>query len=500
MTSSYWLYDKVLSRDWAGVIYLIKTECKTGGVPLVGVIGLFLFGESYFSFLLINFVSFIFMQIVGIKCIYKITERYIYVLLWIGFTLMLQTPFYWAGDLLDFRQDFIAFCLFTSWMATYLTYLYCGDKKYLIASALIGGTLLFCRMLAALYLGIILIITSILNVFIFNINGVLDEIRNQMKYAIGLIIGGGCFILFRIKSVVSYYVSLHVLGDEPEIRAAEQGVYNRIDNLLFYPKSLVNEHLGVILTLILIAILIIAFWFRPKGVHFSSLSNIRTISFGIISLLVPMVVLTFDESKSSVVISVIAGSCIFVVIVLIYILNLDEKIINKCMPVIVIIGILSYMLNCCQKQIGYSYDEQSSLIAVNETISEYIISENISSPAILVDHLFDAIKNTSVSYWLACNYHRYVYIENAIESMNPSSDGIVKYSEVAHYFEKDEIINALECADIIVVSKDGYGESLYITDQQLDLYRDIMWEYADENLNQVLNVDYQGDEIYVFVR
>jgi hypothetical protein len=46
------------------------------------------------------------------------------------------------------------------------------------------------------------------------------------------------------ENLYDYYVVGHVLSGEQNVRAAGVGVFSLTDHLLFYPRSLVFDHLG----------------------------------------------------------------------------------------------------------------------------------------------------------------------------------------------------------------------------------------------------------------
>src|SRR5262249_25488410 len=49
------------------------------------------------------------------------------------------------------------------------------------------------------------------------------------------------------RAIWAYYVVGHFTGTEKGIRAVEVGLVTRLDHLLFYPKNLLFEHVGLVM-------------------------------------------------------------------------------------------------------------------------------------------------------------------------------------------------------------------------------------------------------------
>ena len=137
---------------------------------------------------------------------------------------------------------------------------------------------------------------------------------------------------------------------------------------------------------------------------------------------------------------------------------------------------------------------------INTSIAEYIIDKDINNSEMLVDHLCDGIGSIVSTYWISAVYEEPYYVDDATYLMSFNESGDTLESQVAHRFEKNEINEALDKADIIVVSEEGYSESLYITDKSLDQYREQIWNYATQNLDLLLEDQAYGTTISVFAR
>lgn len=503
MQCSYELYDALVHRNISLFLDLINTRIQTTGISLIGVLHLFLFGNSYFSFLLINFLAFIFSQIVGSYAVYKITNKWTYIYIWIGLFTALKSPFYWAGDLLDFRADFIAFCLYTCWIAIYLVFLKSHESRYFKWSAVLAGILIFCRMLSILYICGTLLLFEIINIFIWHKKLFKKTLREYCIYMGIMFVSGGWLIGICAPKFLSYYFTLHAATNDSKIRRIEQGVYTLWDNISFYPKSLIKDHLGKSICLFIVfccIVTIICYFTRKINITFNEEMR-KILMHIIISTALPIAILTLDESKSSVVVNVVSGCIILAVVLLLYnILKQYPQIEKLCLLVCCCMGIIEYCSNSKSNRTGYSTEEQYSLININDAIADYIINNNKPETDMFIDRTLDGINAMTSRYWMSVHSEMGHDVYDYTYNYGTLHNGITKTTQVSEKPSEQEIRKQYEQADIIVVSKNGYGESLYITDNEIDKYRENIWNYASENLN-LLTEDYiYGTRISVFIR
>jgi hypothetical protein len=115
-------------------------------------------------------------------------------------------------------------------------------------------------------------------------------------------------------ALYEYYGIGHLLGPEKEIRAAEFGVHGLADQLLYYPASLAIEHLGW------------TFWLGAAVLAITAIGSLRTaerqwtsfrfdLLFLVGAIVGPLLVLTFDQSKSPVVAGIVAGPVVLALVI-----------------------------------------------------------------------------------------------------------------------------------------------------------------------------------------
>jgi hypothetical protein len=496
MRMTYHMYENILNGNYGQVLSEIRSGLGQGAFPIFGLIALFLFGKSRLSLLMVNFILFIIAQIVGFYAVKKISNRDIIGYLYIGMFLMIQSTFMAAGDLVDYRMDFSGFCLYTCWFALFVAAYYTEDKKTYYLSAVFAGLCLMFRSNTLAYMCVAFAFFECLYVFVFKKIKFKNELINLLKYIGVVIVSGGWYILLELPSLFNYYITAHVTSDEPLIRMLEQGISNNVEYLLFYPRSLFNDHLGVKLKIFIIIIIlgsiIIYFINRKKKNLKISKNEIIALVAGICAFLSPIIVLTIDVSKSSVVICTISGAAVILGIYF-WTLSVNRNLINKYVVMTVTIcavglGVLNYVDNTTKHHTGYDVTSQDEMLAINRCMEEYIIENDLDSGKLLVDRICDAITTDVLTLLTYEDYGKYVDMGYAWNEINT----YVTYT-------KEEVDEALAEADIMVLSKNGYStESYYKSDESYAKYREIMLGYAYDNMIQLGEFELGGDILVVF--
>lgn len=120
------------------------------------------------------------------------------------------------------------------------------------------------------------------------------------------------FLLSNLNALYEYYFVGHMQSAQGAIRAAEQGVFGRTAALLFYPHSLVADHLGNAF-LWTVALLFGVFFIaavldrragrKPPAAPADLRPTSLDIAVSLIWVLIPLGLFTFDQAKSPVVAS-----------------------------------------------------------------------------------------------------------------------------------------------------------------------------------------------------
>ena len=229
--------------------------------------------------------------------------------------------FFYAGGLSDFRADSIASSLYGVTLCCFLLSDWLCDKRW--SRFTVGSAAWLCwnRPIAGVYLAVVFALLQ---------SGVLiqwwrsRDNPSPRRVAIGM---GQYALMFGVLTMpililgrtnfYNYYVVGHVVGPEKKIRALEQGVRTLVDHLGYYPGSLTLFHLGLPILKVWVAMLaaamVLVLLVRLR--YSQNLDQSRPSSparWGIPLLwsLVPLSILTLDESKSPVVASIVVAPCV----------------------------------------------------------------------------------------------------------------------------------------------------------------------------------------------
>ena len=280
----------------------------------------------------LNFVYFALLQCALVGTVRWLSGRWSIALIALGLLLMAGTPFFWAGGLSDFRLDFVAFCLYGTFVCLVIRSGSFADRNWSIAAGACGALLFTFRFVTLVYLiGVFGLVILSLLIRMRAGRGRNQLARTQLRNAL---LGCSLIAIVALPVVIGrwgalkqYYVAGHVTGAEKGIRAAEQGVIDVWTNLRFYPRSLWNDHAGremvrwcgwlllagAIAMFLRIALAKDRQWTGAMSDASSGMSPLLLV-FVISAILVPLGVLTLDKAKSPVVADVMLIPTVWIVL------------------------------------------------------------------------------------------------------------------------------------------------------------------------------------------
>jgi hypothetical protein len=320
LTQTYQLEEQVLSK---GVGALWKALCsKTNStgllLPIEGAFSGLLFGGTRLPQLVILFLAFGILQLVAFATAKAVWASRAYGYMVLGLILCQTTAWFWAGGLFDFRIDFVAYCLYGIWACAVIRSKLFLDRGWAIGSGLIGAFLVLHRFLTAIYLSGVSFGFAMACIVIGLVARRDADRAGQVKQRLyNLVLSVGCLVvvagpilLANWKAIHDYYVIGHVISPEKYVRASDLGIIDLAGHLLYYPRSVVTDHLGTTFlwgSALAIVTALIAHVLGRRGIPDAQGSTghdnpvlLQTI-FLLGAILGPIVVLTIDVSKSPVV-------------------------------------------------------------------------------------------------------------------------------------------------------------------------------------------------------
>jgi hypothetical protein len=286
-------------------------------LPIEGAVFGLVFSGARLPQLCVLFVGFCALQLFAFATARKIWGYRSYGLMVLGLILAQGTLWYWAGGLFDFRIDFLAYCLYGIWACAVIQSSFFLDRRWAIGCGLIGALLVLHRFLSVIYVvGVSAGFAGACAIIWFQVrnNAGVARQMGQRLFNLGLSLVALVLVvvpIFIINWAAIY--SKYVYGQfvyEKDIRAQEFGISGLVGHLLYYPKSILWDHLGrdfVLASAIGVTGALVGYLIArsKKTVEDEAHRDRGTFLFELIflvgAIVGPIIVLTIDISKSPVI-------------------------------------------------------------------------------------------------------------------------------------------------------------------------------------------------------
>lgn len=310
-----------------GVLHGLKVNAAQGKLLHLQAACLYLFlGASRLSALTLNFLYFALLQWFALYTTRWLTRSWAAGWLAVGFVLASRTRLQPAGGMLDFRIDFIASCLVGILICVVIRSGVFRYRNWSLAAGAAAAVLIGFRFLSAVLVAPIWGATlAYLAWGVWRSKAGSRVRRLALARIRGLLLASGVVVALAAPliavawpAIQPYYFG-HVSGGEYKIRLAEYGVQSAWDFVLYYPLSVIREHLGRDFLLGLIIAVLVALTSARRLEHAlrgRPRSLFRTCSaFCWIALIAPLLVLTAWPSRSPVVGTLLVGPVVAVCVV-----------------------------------------------------------------------------------------------------------------------------------------------------------------------------------------
>ncbi len=232
-------------------------------------------------------------------------------------------PFYWAGGLDDFRADFAALCFYGAFMAAVVWSDVFRRHGLAFAAGAAAAATLLARSITAVYLGGVLLAfgaLALVRLWRAREPAAREDDRRTLgglvRCAAVVALVGLPMLAMRAERLWSYYVVGHVTSGEKFVRAEGVGVRTLLDNLAYYPRSVLADHAGpFLLALAALALLALRLGRRAEpGARGDARVRRDRYVFAALCAVVPVVVLTLDLAKSPVVAGIAVPALLWLVV------------------------------------------------------------------------------------------------------------------------------------------------------------------------------------------
>lgn len=478
------------------------------------VLFLLLFGATRLSALLPNLIYFMALQFAALSAIQSVTTKKYFPLLFFGLILCIQTPYHFAGNIIDFRMDFIAFCLYGIFACLVLQSRLLSDTKWSIAAAMIACLLVLTRCITVVYFTVLF--SSILFYLLISLRQYQDnrliietrkkQLRNLLLVCFIMSIAVLPYLWLNKEAIYHYYVTTHVISKEKYIRAQEVGITSTLSALFYYPYSLFSAHLGnlVLKNALLISI---AYFYLLVYSRRHSLKNQNTHSVSATSIdcwqgfifltlctLAPLVVLTMDISKSPVVGGIAAIPCVLLFFwICLYCdsrlpeSKLKHRTLNILATIIFISGLYHQITELHGHNSKLKQRNVTTITQMYQDIGDYAQSNHWAELHISVDQISDYLTSSA----LATVYFetRHILLHANLQQMGSTMFPI----------SLEDALSSLKNSNVAIFNQDHYPYSVYPYNQAITAIKTQLINYTEQHFKLLGEYHFMDANYRVYV-
>lgn len=489
--------------------FSISPPLATGFLfPIQATLFYLAFGASRFVSLLPNFIYFILLQIMSLVAIRSLTKKNYFSFIFLGLILAIDTPFAHSGGLMDFRIDFMAFCLYGIILGSAIKSKLFLNTKWSLITALFSVILMLLRCITIVYLPILFGMTVIYLYFITRPSSKNNiaysdnklRLRNLLLISICLGIVALFYIWLNRNVLFNYYMVGHFLGNEKNIRALEVGVTSFASLLLFYPTSLLIDHitpLGIEMGISFLALLTFVL-LKTKSIVKSTTNDIPWkigLMFLLCSLFVPLLILTLDVNKSPVVGSIMVMPLLWLIMG--YGLYIDKKLMptrNNSMilsylgVLFLTIGLWHQLSNFLQHKSKNQYANLSAITKMYQDIGDYAVAQNWAEIRLSDDQICDYLTSGGMET---------VYYETRGKLLPIN---IERMGGAIFAIKKEEAISSLEKSNVVILNLNDYpGNSPYPFNQSIRELKPFLAHFAETHFTRLGDYQFMDSTFRVYV-
>lgn len=472
--------------------------------PLQTMLFYFVFGVSRFVSLMPNFIYFFALQLFSLIAVRSISKNYGLACLMLAFIFSVNVPFLNAGGWMDFRIDFMAFCLYGIFLSSAIKSKLFLDKKWTAITTLAGIFLVLLRFITAMYL--LPLLGLMVFYLLFKCRGIAlnskdflhDKIRlkNVTIMMIILLLVVIVYVSVFKEVLYNYYLVGHFLGEEKNIRAKEVGVFNLISLIGFYPTSLFKDQLARFSIGIILASLVFPLTLFNKNLHTDSAPSMpwkQTAVFLFLSLLIPLIVLTVDINKSHVVGSIMVMPVIWLIIWwYLYLENKSGKSYDGFLSVIgmafVIVSFSHQVLKLQHIKRNANYQGLQNITKMYLDIGNYAKKQHWSEIRLSVDQIKDYLTSCGIEI---------LYYETRGNLLPVHTE---RMGREIFNITKKEVVESLERSNVLIINQLKYPPSPYPYDESISPFRPLVKNFAQVNFKPLGTYKFMNATYQVFVR
>ncbi|MEH2483529.1 hypothetical protein V1282_006886 [Nitrobacteraceae bacterium AZCC 2146] len=510
---SYYLstYDLLSSFHAKGFSAFIDEMLQPGNPTgttfvLQGALLSLIGGENRTAILSVNLLYFLALQFVFFAVVRSRVRRIDFA--WTGIALLLSsaTLFLAAGGIYDYRIDFSALCLYGIWTCLIV---WCGAFRHTgrsLVVALAGILLVHSRFFTVIYIGVVL--GALLAINLYKLlrgpatdGGAARRVRNILLS--GGVVAAICLprLYLSRDAIYGYYMIGHVLGEEKYIRAHELGLYSFAAHLLYYPKSILERHIGLLTWLIAGALAGWSLW-RDRVAASEMLARLRPFGHEFLALgiavLVPVAALTANVSKSPVVGGIVTVPILFAMVLFgaaIWpggaVLKLSRTRSISVAAVAMGIAVAAFAIKGSSSKDIAPRADLERITQLARSIATYAAENNLDRLSMSTDRVVD-YQNVGTAKLASIELlHRHLEVDGLL---GHGTYGIFATS-------REDAMRLLAASDVIVLTDPVTDRSHpYPINTKIKEYWAELWQWTNQNRKLLYSTEIFGVPYRVFVR
>ena len=498
---SYDLENLVLTKGIRELWVELGSNWHMNGLlmPVEGAISGLIFGGGRLARLMVNFFALAGMEVMVFVTILRFCRRRDLAIAALGLILCQNIPWEDAGGLLDFRLDFMAYCLYGIWACAVLCSGMFQDRRWAVISGIVGGFLVLNRFIVVTYLAgvtfgfLVLCLIHLLLRQRSNDDALAHWKRiGNVGLSLAILLAISLPVLFLNRnSIFMYYGIGHLLGDERLFRAHEQGLFSLMDHLTYYPHTLLTQHLGGFFGLAVGVVVmgILAAWRNPPGLFAKARSDQGDVLLFLAGAVIgPLIVLTLDISKSSVV-----GGIVGIPLILLLVVTASFVQASKLLPQTrMAFAILGLGLGCSFSHAFHhlpyysAKDDLLRMIQLDLDMARLADENQWSKPRISVDRIHPWFADAAISDVIFEQTGRLMMFRTEL-------------SNRIRAFSREEMLTRLGVSDFVVLTTSP-KPGLYPFNDSLLANQDELTRWVQSNTSLFRHISFADFEADVYAR
>jgi hypothetical protein len=483
-------------------------------LPVEGALFGLIVGGARFPQLCVLFVAFCALQIFAFSTVRTVFRDSLYGTIALGLILSQITLWFWGGGLFDFRNDFLAYCLYGIWACAVIRSSLFADRRWSLGCGLGAALLVLHRFLAVTYIVGICVGFAAFCALIWFLNRNHVDLVRQMRHrllnltfmlAVFIAIVGP--ILFINWATIYNKYGWAQFIYEKDIRAQQLGISRLSEHLLFYPRSILMDHLGQSFLWASAIGLVGAFVARlfSRSARIAEQTEGResktfllAIIFLIGAICGPIILLTADISKSPIIGGIVGVPAALLVVLLIARIapTISHRESTRAYQILVassflilLLGVLNQVTNASHHAAQTAQHRDLKRVAeLDRWLADYANEHNWRSPEISFD---------VISGWFLAQAVSASGYEQTREFVN-FRPGLGNGSEIMGV-DRSQALSYLAKSDFVILSTLP-KEGVFPFYQKVSEYWSDLKDWADKNLIVARSMAFDSFTLTVYVR